>query len=88
MKERIRVENFGGKNQFLLYTDNGVYFQSYKSIIAFRDNDGNVSLDKNTWDYSQTTGKYRNRFLNETKSETESKIKSGTYTLTDLNKGE
>ena len=39
-------------------------------------------LDK--WDYSVTTSKYRNIFLNENKKETEKKIKSGEYVLTDL----
>jgi hypothetical protein len=30
-----------------------------------------VYLDSNAWDYSVTTGKYRNQFLGETKRETE-----------------
>jgi hypothetical protein len=42
-------------------------------------------LDKNTWDYSRTTGKYRNIFLNESKKDTEAKIKSGEYKLANLN---
>ena len=33
------------------------------------------------WDYSKTTGKYRNIFLEETKQETERKIKSGYYNI-------
>ena len=44
-----------------------------------------VYLDKTYWDYSTTTGKYRNQFLGETKKETERKIKSGEYALVDLN---
>lgn len=70
----------------------GVAFQSYDSVIAFIANEcgnsGNcyqVFLDKNKWDYSKTTGKYRNLFLGETKKETAAKIKSGEYVLTDLN---
>ena len=63
-----------------------VYFQSYGSIIAIKDYKGNITLDRDSWDYSVTTGKYRNQFLNETKKETEAKIKNGTYLLTDLNK--
>ena len=47
---------------------------------------GKTYLDVNKWDYSKTTGKYRNIFLNETKKDTEKKIKSGEYILTDLNK--
>ena len=44
-----------------------------------------IYLDIKYWDYSVTTGKYRNIFLNETKKETEKKIKDGVYTLTNLN---
>lgn len=44
-----------------------------------------IYLDREMWDYSTTTGKYRNQFLGETKRETEKKIKSGEYVLTDLN---
>jgi|TARA_R110002020_G_scaffold70049_2_gene181881 hypothetical protein len=71
-------------NQFVI-TDNGEeYFQSYRSIIAKRSQ-GTIYLDKYYWDYSRTTGKYRNEFLNETIAETRAKIKSGEYILTDLN---
>jgi len=64
-------------------------FQSYKSIIAERikwpNHPVEVRLDKNKWDYSNTTGKYRNEFLGETKAETQRKIDSGEYVLIDLN---
>ena len=67
----------------------GTMFQSYDSNIAFRflSVNGNryIVLDKTYWDYSVTTGKYRNMFLGETKKETEKKIKSGEYKLVDLN---
>ena len=72
-------------NQFVIYTDNGSIFQSYNSSIVKIDS-GKTYLDLNKWDYSKTTGKYRNIFLNETKKDTEAKIKSGQYILTDLNK--
>ena len=39
-------------------------------------------------DYLLKKRKYRNQFLGETKKETEAKIKSGEYILTDLNGGE
>ena len=86
-----RVENMtsnkGNKiaNQFVIYTDTGSIFQSYNSSIVKIDS-GKTYLDKDTWDYSKTTGKYRNIFLNEKKKDTEEKIKSGQYILTDLNK--
>jgi len=76
----IIVEQFEDvKNQFIIRdTVNGVtYFQSYSSIIAKKEK-GKVTLGKN-WDYSMTTGKYRNRFLNETKKETQAKLDSGVY---------
>lgn len=63
----------------------GTMFQSYSSNIAFKMSGGYVFIDKNYWDYSTTTGKYRNMFLGESKKETESKIKTGEYVLTDLN---
>tara|TARA_R110001592_G_scaffold38782_1_gene127831 strand:+ start:36 stop:320 length:285 start_codon:yes stop_codon:yes gene_type:complete len=72
-------------NQFEIYTDEGKYFQSYKSIIAFIDNNGKVFLDDYYWDYSRTTGKYRNMFLNNNIDEAREKIKSGEYELKNLN---
>ena len=72
-------------NQFIIDDDNGNrFFQSYNSIIVKMSKD-KIYLDKNKWDYSKTTGKYRNLFLWETKKETEAKIKNGEYILTDLN---
>ena len=72
-------------NQFEIYTDEGKYFQSYRSIIAFKDNKGQVFLDDYYWDYSRTTSKYRNMFLNEGVNDTREKIKSGEYKLKNLN---
>jgi len=46
---------------------------------------GGVILDKKYWNYSKTTSKYRNKFLNETTKETQAKIDSGEYVLKDLN---
>lgn len=72
-------------NQFIITTGDGEYFQSYQTIIAFRDNTGKVTLDEKYWDYSRTTGKYRNAFLREGIADTRKKIKSGEYALADLN---
>jgi hypothetical protein len=73
-------------NQFVI-SDNGAnYFQSYNSIIVKRSN-GKIELDSYYWDYSKTTSKYRNIFLGETTKETQKKIDSGEYLLTDLNGG-
>ena len=72
-------------NQFLIHTEHGVLLRSYGSNIAFKAKDGNLILDERHWDYSKTTGKYRNLFLGETKKETQAKIDSGEYTLANLN---
>ena len=64
-------------------------FQSYDLVIVeriiWRDGRIDVKIDDGSWDYSTTTGKYRNLFLGETKKETEAKIKSGEYILAKLN---
>ena len=85
------TSNKGNKiaNQFIIKDDHNVeYFQSYDSIIVRRVTKPLhtiIQLDENFWDYSVTTGKYRNIFLDETKKETQKKIDNGTYILTDLN---
>lgn len=77
------------KNQFIIFSPEATYFQSYQTIIVKTDFDENgkrrVTLDEKAWDYSKTTGKYRNLFLGESKKETERKIKNGEYILVDLN---
>ena len=63
-------------------------FQSYDSVIAqitVWEDRTDITLDKDYWDYSSTTGKYRNLFLDEDKKETEKKIESGEYKLKNLN---
>lgn len=80
---KTKVE-FLATNQCIIYTENAVFFQSYESIICKIEN-GTTYLDAYFWDYSKTTGKYRNIFLGETKQETTKKINSGEYKLADLN---
>ena len=93
MKVENMTSNNGNKiaNQFIIKDDfNTVYFQSYNSMIAKKTwndkGEKRVFLDTEFWNYSRTTSKYRNIFLNETKKETEKKIKDGTYILTNLNR--
>lgn len=79
--EDIKVSNYWGvPNQFKITTKNGIYFQSYNSIIAFKDNDGNVTLGSN-WDYSRTTMKYLGKFLNSNTKEIRNKLYEGIYKL-------
>ncbi len=49
------------------------------------NNGGKIELDINYWDYSKTTGKYRNKFLGEDKTITQKKINNGIYKLKNLN---
>jgi len=86
MKVTNFTSNRGNKvaNQFIITGDNTTSFQSYGSVIVQRK-DGAVLLDEYYWDYSKTTSKYRNQFLNETKKETQAKIRSGEYKLVNLN---
>lgn len=72
-------------NQFIIRVEGGEYFQSYQSIIAYRGDNGLVILDIKTWDYSRTTGKYRNAFLGEGIEDTRKRIKSGEYIFANLN---
>lgn len=72
-------------NQFIIQDKNGnEIFQSYNSKIALKQN-GKVFLDKNYWNYSKTTSKYRNIFLTEDIKTTKEKIKNGEYKLINLN---
>ena len=81
-------------NQFIITTEAGQYFKSYNSIIAFIPSEHHkvmngieykTVLDERYWDYSTTTGKYRNQFLGEGIEDTRRKIKSGEYLLANLN---
>ena len=97
MKLKNMTSGRGNKvaNQFIIYDVTikikgvrgqltGNMFQSYDSNIAFLSG-GQVYLDREYWDYSVTTSKYRNQFLGELKSETQAQINNGKYKLVDLN---
>ena len=72
-------------NQFEITAKDGIYFQSYDSIIVFKDRNDNVFLDEYYYNYSKTTSKYRNQFLNKTTKEIERLIDEGVYKLVNLN---
>jgi hypothetical protein len=72
------------KNQFIIEDGKSTIFQSYDSIIAMRSG-GRTYLDKYRWDYSTTTGKYRNQFLGMNKKQIEQAIEDGAIYLVDLN---
>ncbi len=92
MKVQNMTSHSGNKvaNQFVVTGEHtgqsGQFFQSYDSVIAFSPADGStVTLDRTYWDYSRTTSKYRNQFLNMTTAEIKAGIKSGSIILADLN---
>ena len=86
----MKVRNMTGrsgqpvKNQFIIEDGKSTIFQSYNSIIAMRSG-GRTYLDKYRWDYSTTTGKYRNQFLGMNKKQIEQAIEDGAIYLVDLN---
>jgi hypothetical protein len=75
-------------NQFIIFDSEATYFQSYRTVIAktcFEDGERVTYLDRDAWDYSVTTSKYRNQFLGCDTAEVKRRIKAGTYRLADLN---
>lgn len=63
----MRVEQFEVKNQFIIFSNDVIYFQSYDSLIAKIENDGykkqKLIVYKNLYKYSKTTAKYFYKFL-------------------------
>lgn len=76
-------------NQFVITHEQLETFQSYDKTIVVIDRehypDVTITLDATYWNYSVTTGKYRNEFLGEHKDATQAKIDSGEYVLVNLN---
>jgi len=71
-------------NQFILKIGDAIIFQSYNTVIAVKSC-GRVLLDADSWDYSRTTGKYRNEFLCCNTAECRKRIKDGSFILANLN---
>lgn len=72
-------------NQFEIYTPEGKYFQSYRSIIAFVNKFGAIYLDEYYHNYSRTTSKYLTQFLHMNTQERKTAIKDKQIILTNLN---
>lgn len=64
-------------NQYVIHLPHGRVFKSYDSLIVYKGA-GGVFLGPD-WDYSRTTGKYRNLFMGESINDIRRKIKSGDY---------
>jgi len=60
-------------------------FISYGTMIVAVTDEATY-LDEYYWDYSATTGRYRNQFLGEGIADTRKGIKAGAYKLADLNR--
>lgn len=76
------------KNQFIVHTSDATFFQSYDSMIVkttWEDGERVVYLDENYWNYSTTTSKHRNAFLDLTSKEVNANVKSGKFKLVNLN---
>ena len=95
LKQIAKVENMLSNrshkpvaNQFKITMQNGLeVFQSYETIICIKDPRNNeIYLDANSWDYSNTTSRYRKLFLNEDTKTTQDKINRGVYGCVRLNK--
>lgn len=80
----MKVEQLAN-NQIVLTSPNDVQtFVSYGKTIAIKTKNS-VTLDETYWNYSNTTSKYRNKFLGEKLADTRKKIEKGEYKLTNLN---
>ena len=77
----------GNTNQFKVYMEKGVIFQSYSTLISFRDLNGKVYLTSD-WDYSKTTLKHLKIFLGIDLSvkDIRAKIAKGDYILVNSEK--
>jgi hypothetical protein len=86
MKVENMVSSNGNRvaNQFIIKDGDNTYFQSYDSIII-KVTPRKILMDENKWDYSRTTGKYRNQFLGMDTNEIKKAIKNGIIELTNLN---
>jgi len=71
------------RDQFIRNINEYSIFFSYNAPIVAKKDD-KILLDSSKWNFSNTTGFYRNQFLDESIVETKKKIKSGLYVLTDL----
>jgi len=89
-----KVENMtssrGNKvpNQFIITTDSAEYFQSYQTMISVKQyvKEGvSIFLDADKWNYSNTTARYRNKFLGLNTKEIKAKIEAGEIKLINLN---
>jgi len=79
----MRVETIAN-NQLYIYSNDGVYFQSYDSVVGYIPNDSEQKVRVGSdWDYSRTTMKYVGQFLGQNTAKTRKDIKNGDIILDD-----
>lgn len=79
----MKIEKMNANHQ-IIKTEEAVFFTSYNVFISKIEN-GQIYLDAEKWNFSKTTAKYRNQFLDEDTKTTAQKIEKGIYILTNLN---
>jgi len=65
VEQLINNRGNGAVNQFVIKTNKAYYFQSYDSMIAKYDRKSGVITLGRDWDYSKTTMKHLNIFLDD-----------------------
>ena len=73
------------KNNLVIYLTNGTRVLNSCGVNVAEIRKGKTRLDKRYWNYSYTACRGRCAFLGEKIDETDRKIRSGEYILTDLN---
>jgi hypothetical protein len=79
----MRIKFLEPKALAKIYTTHGVYLQHYDSIVAFKpgyETDRTIELGED-WNYSRTTMKHVNQFLNSDTAKTRKNIASGKWKL-------
>lgn len=71
-------------NQFIIEDGGKIYFQSYQTIIAVKEN-GKITIDNNAENYSRTTSKYLYQFLNTNRKNLLQDVKAGRIIRANLN---
>lgn len=62
----MKVKQFYNKNQFIINNKSKIYFQSYETMICYYDTNNNrLYLNLKFWDWSNTTRKHFELFINE-----------------------
>ena len=76
----LKVSQFSA-NHIVIRTAHGTAFQSYDSIVAFRDRDSSKLYLGSDWDYSRTTVKHLVQWLGRNATEIRKGLKDGSIIL-------